>query len=106
MQLLERFPARLVVIGLGAGGALLAERGGEVVEVPAPAVRPVVNTAGAGDALLACFLHYYLQGAGAREALRCAVLYASYKVGEDGSASGLLNEAALEALRAERSTRS
>ncbi|MER7130959.1 carbohydrate kinase family protein [Streptosporangium saharense] len=47
--------ARLVVVTLGPGGALVS-LDGERVTVPAPAVR-VVDTVGAGDSFTAAFLH-------------------------------------------------
>ncbi|HWG85393.1 MAG TPA: carbohydrate kinase family protein [Deinococcales bacterium] len=99
-SLLQRYPARAVVVGLGAAGALFATRDGGSRVVPAPAPRPVVNTVGAGDALLAAFLHFTLAGMDPLPALERAVLYASWKVGEDGGTAGHLGEKALEELRA------
>ncbi|MDQ3929623.1 MAG: carbohydrate kinase family protein, partial [Chloroflexota bacterium] len=100
MRLLERYPAAQVVgIGMGAAGALLAVRGnGPPVRVPAVTTRPVVNTSGAGDALFACFMHYYTLTRDAEDALRRAVVFASYKIGETGSSRGLLDSAGLDAL--------
>lgn len=99
-HLLERYPVvRVVGIGLGAEGALLADRDtGLTLRVPAVTPRPVVNTSGAGDALFACFMHYYLSARDAEESLRRAVVFASYKTGEAGSSQGLLDEAGLEQL--------
>ena len=99
MRLLERYPAQVVGIGLGAAGALLAIRGtGQPVRVPAMTTRPVVNTGGAGDALFACFMHYYVMTRDAEDALRRSVVFASYKIGETGSSQGLLDADSLEAL--------
>jgi sugar/nucleoside kinase (ribokinase family) len=99
-RLLERYPAVQVVgIGLGAAGAMLAVRGvGPPVRVPAVTTRPVVNTSGAGDALFACFMHYYTITRDAGDALRRAVVFASYKIGVTGSSQGLLDADSLEAL--------
>ena len=99
-HLLKRYQGvRVVGIGLGEEGALLAVRDtGLTLRVPAVATRPIVNTGGAGDALFACFMHYYLSTRDAEEALRRAVVFASYKIGEVGSSQGLLNEAGLEQL--------
>ncbi len=100
-QVLERFPARIVVIGLGSQGALLAQReGGRFTRLPALRTRPVVSTIGAGDALFSAFLHAYLHNGDPLHALRKAVVYASYKVGAASAADGLLDAPALDALYA------
>lgn len=64
--------ARNVLVSLGGqGAALLAERG-ELLFQPAPAGQPV-NTAGAGDSLLAGFLAGLARSASLPEALRLGV---------------------------------
>ena len=95
-RVLRRYPARVAVVGLGGRGALLGVRGEAPHLVPAVATRPVVNTVGAGDALLASFLHFYLRSGDARAALRRAVVFASYKVGADGASTGFLTAEELE----------
>ena len=55
----------------------------------------MVNTAGAGDALFACFLHFYWDGETPLSALRKALAFAGYKVGENGASRGFLPEAEL-----------
>lgn len=67
-------PARLVVVGMGAHGALLVERdasrGTRATHVPVPAVDlPVVDTTGAGDSLAVGFLDGILGGMPAQAAL-------------------------------------
>lgn len=87
--LAARSPARIIVITQGADGATLWERDGERVQrVPAIFTRPVVNTVGAGDATLAAFVHHWLHGDAAVEALRKAMVFASWKIGESGGARG------------------
>lgn len=86
------------VVGLGKEGALLLERGAAPLHVPARQTRPVVNTIGAGDALFAAFLHAFLRSGDAHAALRLAVLFASWKVGGNGGADGLLTAAELTEL--------
>lgn len=96
---LGRYPATIVVIGLGGEGALLAVRGdGFIGRFPAVRTRPVVNTIGAGDALFAAFLHGYLQTRDPYRALRRAQVFASYKIGAAGAAEGFLDAAGLDAL--------
>ncbi|WP_411074357.1 carbohydrate kinase family protein [Streptomyces sp. cmx-4-7] len=59
-ELSRRFP--LVVVTLGAAGALVAEDGAVIARVVAPPVRPVDST-GAGDAFTGAFLAARLAGA-------------------------------------------
>jgi sugar/nucleoside kinase (ribokinase family) len=99
--LLAASPAELVVIGLGAAGAYLAERGGRRELVPAVTPRPIVQTGGAGDALSAAFLHHWLQQHDALTALQAAVVYAGWKLGAAASSDGLLSGEALAELRAQ-----
>ena len=99
-RIFERFPAEVVVIGLGPAGALLALRDGGITQVPAVTTRPVVSTGGAGDALLAAFLHGYLRRGDPERALRLAVVFAAHKIGVAGSSAGFLGAAALDELAA------
>ncbi len=95
-EVLARYPAEIVVIGLGAQGALLAVReDGFVGRFPAVHTRPVVNSIGAGDALFSAFIHFYTQGRDPYRALRNAQVFASYKIGDKGAAEGFLTETEL-----------
>jgi len=95
-QVLRRYPARIVVIGLGDEGALLAVRqDGFMGRFPAVRTRAVVNTLGAGDALFSAFLHSYAAGADPYLALRKAIVFASYKIGATSASDGFLDEAGL-----------
>jgi len=98
-QVLERYPAEILVIGLGAQGALLVvRRDGFLGRFPAYQLRPVVSSIGAGDALFACFLHHYVENSDPYRALQCAQLFAAYKIGAAGAAQGFLDAPALQAL--------
>jgi sugar/nucleoside kinase (ribokinase family) len=99
-RVLERSPASIVGIGLGANGALVASRGEPPVRIPAAAPRPATSTVGAGDALLAGFCHFRGVGHGPEAAMRRAVVFAGWKVGEAGGAAGFLTADAVEALLA------
>lgn len=88
----------IIVIGLGAEGALLSVRQDNFIEhIPAVYTRPVVNTIGAGDALFSSFIHYYQQTNDPYEAIRKAVVYASYKIGATSAADGFLSQDELDA---------
>ncbi len=99
LALWGRFGTPLIVIGLGAQGALLGiKAGGKVIHVPAVQTRPIVNTIGAGDALFSAFLHAYARQDDPLTALRRAVVFASYKIGVASAAEGFLTHAELEKL--------
>lgn len=88
----QRFGTPVAVVGLGERGALLGLRAAsEIWHVPAVFTRPVVNTIGAGDALFSAFLHGYAQSGDALQALKQAVVFASYKIGVASAAEGFLN---------------
>ena len=95
----NRFGAEIIVVGLGAEGALLAARSDHFMErLPAVTTRPIVNTIGAGDALFSCFLHDYVRNRDPYDAIRKAIYFASYKIGTSGAAEGFLNDQELEKL--------
>ncbi|HPH95803.1 MAG TPA: carbohydrate kinase family protein [Anaerolineaceae bacterium] len=92
-QILNKFGNEIVVIGMGGKGALMAvRRDGFIQRFPAVYTRPVVNTIGAGDALFSSFLHFYLKTHNPYEAIRLAIIFASYKIGTTGAAEGFLTE--------------
>jgi sugar/nucleoside kinase (ribokinase family) len=89
----SRFDPHILVIGLGANGALLSERGQLPMHVPAVAPHGVVNTVGAGDALFSAFIDQHLRGLPALHALRNATRYAGIKISRSGATNGLLSAA-------------
>jgi ribokinase len=94
---MDLYGTAVLVIGLGGEGALLAVREkGTVERFPAVHTRSVVSTIGAGDALFAGFLSHYLHNPDPVQALRAAQVFASYKIGEKGAATGFLTQKALE----------
>ena len=98
-EMLLRYGPEIVVIGLGAQGALLAVRRDRFIgRMPAVHTREVVNTIGAGDALFSAFVHFYARAENPYEALRKAIVFASYKIGEAGAAEGFLDEDRLNGL--------
>jgi ribokinase len=94
---MERYAPRVLVIGLGAKGALLADREGDWMgRLPAVRTREIVNTIGAGDALFSAFVHFYARSHSSYTALRKAIVFASHKIGEKGAAEGFLTEEGVE----------
>jgi acarbose 7IV-phosphotransferase len=93
----DRYGAEVVVVGLGAQGAVLGVRRDHFLErLPAVCTRPVISTIGAGDALFSAFLHHYTASGDPYAALQRAMVFASYKIGETSASQGFLDEAALE----------
>lgn len=96
-RLYDRYGTGIIVIGLGAEGALLAVHDDNFMErIPARALRQIVNTIGAGDALFSSFVHVYTQTRDPYAAIQKAVLFAGYKIGATGAAEGFLTADRLE----------
>lgn len=90
-QIQNRYGTPIIVIGLGSAGALLTVKADNFQErIPAVYTRPVVNTIGAGDALFSAFNHVYAQTHDPYQAIKYAILFASYKIGTTGAAAGFL----------------
>lgn len=95
----RRYGNAIIVLGMGKKGAMMYVREEDrFVELPAVTVGPVVNTVGAGDALLSAFVHFFAKGNAPVEALKKAELFASYKIGYDGASSGFADEETIEGL--------
>jgi ketohexokinase len=79
-------PQAIHVLGWGDKGAWLSRPDGGREHVPARPVDPVVDSIGAGDTLIAGFIHARAQGQGHRESLEFAVRLAERKIGQQGFA--------------------
>lgn len=89
----DRYGPEVLVISMGAEGALLAVRKDNFIErIPAVRTRPPVNTIGAGDALFSAFLHGYCQTEDPYLSLQKAMVFASYKIGATSASDGFLDE--------------
>lgn len=77
--------AQIVVVGLGAAGCVRFLPGKPPRAVPAIAPFGVRDTTGAGDALFAGFLHYWLRSGDPDDAIDQAVLVAGWTVGHPGT---------------------
>lgn len=97
-RLRQRADPEVIGIGLGGQGALVCPRGAPPTRVPALRPRPVRSTVGAGDALFASFLHFRPRHGDPVEAMRRAVAFAGWKVGEASAAAGFPTEEQVEAL--------
>ena len=98
-ELARLYGCTVIVLGRGSqGAAIYLRQTGEIYELPAVHTGPVVNTAGAGDALFSAFVHYYAGGVPPLEALARAQVFASVKIGVSGAAKGFVDETTVEAL--------
>ena len=101
LEVHKRFNNQIIVVGCGDKGVLLFEaEKQEFTDFPAVFIRPVVSTSGAGDTLFSSFIYFYSKGKKPKEALKLAIIAASYKIGEAGSSKGFLDEARIEKIRA------
>ena len=93
----KRYNPEVLVIGMGAEGALLAVRKDNFIErIPAVHIRPIVSTIGAGDALFSAFVHVYSQVSDPYLAIRKAMVFASHKLESASAADGFLDQAGLD----------
>ncbi len=98
----NRYGNEIVVIGLGAEGALLSVKNDNFMErVPASQLRRVVNTIGAGDALFSAFIYTYSRTREPYISFKKATIFASYQLGETGAAAGFVGAGRLSQLYAE-----
>lgn len=93
----DRYHNQVIVLGMGAKGAMLyMPHQNVIVEQPACHVDNVKNTVGAGDALFSAYLHYHLSGLTPVEALRRAQMFASLKIRSHGAADGFVTPDEIE----------
>ena len=77
---------------------------GQIPEMPAASVGPVVNTVGAGDALFSAFLHYFTKGMAPVEALQRAQIFAAKKIAVSGASMGFVSEKEIDEINILRAT--
>lgn len=96
-QIRDRYRSRIIVMGMGARGAMLLEREADrPIRIPAWSEARIVNTVGAGDALFSAFLHFYAKGLDPEAVLRRAVVFAGVKIGTNGAGRGFCTAEVLE----------
>lgn len=99
VKVVKQYDNDILVIGLGSEGALLYVKKDRFMgRFKAVKTRTIVNTIGAGDSLFSCFLHYYAKTGDPYLAIKHAIVFASWKIGEKGAAQGFLSEDRLEEL--------
>lgn len=97
LDLKEKYPPQIIVVGLGKKGAMLYDRKEDAVYCLAAAnIGKVENTIGAGDALFSAFIHYYVKGYSPLEALKRAEIFATLKIRCNGASNGFEKEEIVE----------
>ena len=96
----DKYNTDIIILGQGAKGLILYDRHRDInVHYDTVKTNEVVNTTGAGNALFACFLHYYQETGDSTLAIKNAMLFASYKIGYMGTSIGFMTVEQLEQWR-------
>ncbi|MCR5487696.1 MAG: carbohydrate kinase family protein [Lachnospiraceae bacterium] len=96
----KTYGTEIIILGQGANGLILYDRTKDIrVHYNNVKTNDVVNTAGAGNALVSCFLHSYQECHDSATAIKNAMLFASYKVGYMGTSNGFMTADQLEQWR-------
>lgn len=99
LQLAQTYPAQIIVLGRGDKGAAMYLRTQDrIIEQSAATAGQVINTVGAGDALLSAFLHAFAKGHSAEYSLAFAQHFAAKKICVSGASNGFSTEAEIEAV--------
>jgi ribokinase len=100
-SIIKEYDNDIIVVGLGSKGALLyVKKDNSMSYFKAVKTREVVNTIGAGDSLFSSFIHYYSKNRDPYEAIKKAIVFASYKIGVASAADGFVTEEELEKIYA------
>ncbi|MCR5107358.1 MAG: carbohydrate kinase family protein [Lachnospiraceae bacterium] len=96
----DKYNTDIIILGQGAHGLIIYDRNKNInVHYDSVMTNEVVNTAGAGNALFACFLHRYLETGDSITAIKDAMLFASYKIGYMGTSNGFMTVDQLDQWR-------
>ena len=94
------YGTEIIILGQGSEGLILFDKTKDVrVHYKTVKTNEVVNTIGAGNALFACFLHYYMETGDSVNAIKNALLFASYKIGYMGTSNGFMTTDQLDQWR-------
>ena len=96
----QTYGTKIIILGQGAEGLILYDREEDIIaHYNTVKTNEVVNTAGAGNALFSCFLHFYLKDGDSVAAIKNALLFASYKIGYMGTSNGFMTPEQVEQWR-------
>ncbi len=93
----QKYDPEIIIIGIGSKGVILYTRADKsFIEYKPVKTNEVVNTIGAGNAMFSAFVHYYIKTGDAKEAIKNALLFVSYKIGFMGTSNGFMTEEQIE----------
>lgn len=93
----NKYDSKILIMGLGNKGVILyTKEDNSVLEYKPVKTNEIVNTVGAGNALFSAFIHYYAKTKNAKESIKNALLFASYKIGFVGTSNGFMTEQQIE----------
>lgn len=93
----EKYNQQIIIVGIGDKGVILyTKEDNSILEYKPVKTNEIVNTVGAGNAMFSAFLHYYVKTGDAKEAIKDALLFASYKIGFIGTSNGFMTEEQIE----------
>jgi len=96
----RKYDPEIIIMGMGEQGVILYIReDNSVIEYKPVKTYDVVNTVGAGNAIFSSFLHYYVKTKDARDAIKNALLFVSYKISFVGTSNGFMTEEQIEQWR-------
>jgi ribokinase len=96
----DKYNTDIIILGQGSKGLILYDKKRDInLHYDTVKTNEVVNTTGAGNALFACFLHYYQETGDSTLAIKNAMLFASYKIGYMGTSIGFMTVEQLEQWR-------
>ena len=94
------YGTEIIILGQGSEGLILFDKTKDIrAHYKTVKTNEVVNTIGAGNALFACFLHYYMETGDSVNAIKNALLFASYKIGYMGTSNGFMTTDQLDQWR-------
>ncbi|MBO4457833.1 MAG: carbohydrate kinase family protein [Butyrivibrio sp.] len=99
-RIADTYGTEIIILGQGSDGLMLYDKSKNLrVHYKTVKTNEVVNTIGAGNALFACFLHYYTETGDSVNAIKNALLFASYKIGYMGTSNGFMTTDQLDQWR-------
>ena len=96
----ERYGTEIIILGQGSKGVILYDRNQDLIaHYNTVKTNEIVNTVGAGNAMFACFLHYYQENGDSVNAIKNGLLFSSYKIGYMGTSNGFMTTDQVEQWR-------
>lgn len=92
-SLAVKYRPEIIILGQGVEGLILYDKNKNIIaHYNTVKTHKTVNTAGAGNALFSCFVHFYNKTKDSVFAVKNAMLFASYKIGFMGTSNGFMTE--------------